>query len=78
MFEGVLSDKLSFSSYSKDNVFLKLPFFELKETLTLLTMLVKTIYCKTENNTGKYYHSHSQQKLRKFQQFQLPAVFNFH
>ena len=31
--------------------------FSLKETLTLLTMLVETIHCKTENDMGKYYQS---------------------
>ena len=43
----------------------------LKKTLILLTMLVKTIHCKTENDIGKYYHWYSQKKLRKFQQFQF-------
>ena len=47
--------------------------FSLKETRALLTMLVKTIYCKAENDIGKCYHWCSQ-----FQQFQLPGVFNFH
>ena len=43
----------------------------LKKPLILLTMLVKTIHCKTENDIGKYYHWYSQKKLRKFQQFQF-------
>ena len=52
--------------------------FSLKETLTPLTMLVKTIHCETENDIGKYYHWYSQKNLQKFHQFQRPAVFIFH
>ena len=60
--------------------------FLLKETLTLLIMLVKTKYCKAKNDIGKYYHWYSQKNIQqfqqkfqqKFQQFQLPAVFNLH
>ena len=64
----------------KSMFFFKLLFFDfsLKETLTLLTMLVKIIHCKTENDIGKYYHWYSQKNLQKYQQFQIPAVFNFH
>ena len=52
--------------------------FSLKETLTMLTMLVKTIRCITKNDIGRYYHWYSQKNLQKFQQFHLPLVFSFH
>ena len=52
--------------------------FPLKEALTLLIMLTKTIHWKTENVIGKYYHGYSQKNLQKFQQFELPAVWKFH
>ena len=56
------SDKIPFNSYSltlKSMLSFKLLCFDylLKETLTLLTMLVvKTIHCKTENDIRKYNH----------------------
>ena len=49
----------------------------LKETFTLLTILVKTIYYKMENNIGRYHYWYSQKNLQNFQRFQLSAVFNF-
>ena len=42
--------------------------FSLKETLTVLTMLVEKIHCKTKDDIGKYYHWYSQKNLQKFQQ----------
>ena len=30
--------------------------FSFKEILTLLTVMVKAIHCKTESDMGKYYH----------------------
>ena len=36
------------------------------------------MHFKTENDIGKYHHCYSQKNLQKFQQFQLPAVFDFH
>ena len=55
----------------------KLLFFDFlrKETLTLLTMLVKTICGKVENDIRKYNHWYSQKNMQKFQQFHFPAVF---
>ena len=52
--------------------------FSLKEPLTLLTMLVETIYYKKKNFIWKYYNWCSQKNVQKYQKFQLPAVFNFH
>ena len=54
-------------------IFFKLPSFDfsLRETLTLLALLIKTIQCKLENGIGKYH-------LRNFRQSQHPPVINFH
>ena len=44
-----VSDKLSFSSYSKFNAFLRIAIFSLFSQRNPYT--VKTVYCKSENDT---------------------------
>ena len=78
MFEWVqntplINHKLSFSSFSKINAFLEIAIFRfdfsLKEPLTLLTMLVKTIHFKTENDIGNIVTDTVKRAYRNFNSF---------
>ena len=61
MFDSVLNTPL-INYHSVFTIKSMLPFkllsfgFSFKEILTLLTVMVKAIHCKTESDMGKYYH----------------------
>ena len=80
------SDKLSFTSYSKVNAFLRITIFRLFSQRNPYT--VKTLHCISGNDIIKYYHWYSQKSFQRITERlriaksrkikSVPTVFNFH